>query len=67
MTIAVDLDILSLQSTVRSCSGLENSTRLLVQVPQAAGLVNIFIFLLKIKFFPIYANNFCDAGQLPIL
>ena len=38
-----------------------------LQVPQAAGQVNILIFLVKIKFFPIYANNFCDAGQVPIL
>ena len=25
------------------------------------------MFLVKIEFFPIYANNFCDAGQVPIL
>ena len=41
--------------------------RLYLQVPQAAGQVKILIFLVKNKFFPIYANNFCDAGQVPIL
>ena len=38
-----------------------------LRVPKAAGRVKILIFLVKIKFFPIYANNFCDAGQVPIL
>ena len=38
-----------------------------LQVPQAAGQVKIFIFLMKIKYFPIYANNFCGAGQVLIL
>ena len=38
-----------------------------LQVPQAAGQVKILIFLVKIKLFPIYANIFCDAGQVPIL
>ena len=33
---------------------------------QPAGQVKILKFLVKIKFFPIYANSFCDAGQLPI-
>ena len=37
-----------------------------LRVPQAAGQVKILIFLVKIKSFPIYANNFCDAGQVPI-
>ena len=36
-------------------------------VPQAAGQVEILIFLMKIYNFSIYANNFCDAGQVPIL
>ena len=36
-------------------------------MPQAAGQVKILIFLVKIKFFPIYANIFGDAGQVPIL
>ena len=40
--------------------------RLYLRVPQAAGQVKILIFLVKIKFFPIYANIFCDAGQVPI-
>ena len=37
-----------------------------LRVPEAAGQVKILIFLLKIKFSPIHANNFCDAGQVPI-
>ena len=37
-----------------------------LRVPQAAGQVKILIFLVKIKFSPIYANSFCDAGQVPI-
>ena len=41
---------------VRSC----------LRLPQAAGQVKILIFLVKIKFFPIYGNIFCDAGQVPI-
>ena len=36
-----------------------------LRVPQAAGQVKILIFLVKFKFSPIYANNFCDAGQVP--
>ena len=38
-----------------------------LRVPQAAGQVEISIFLMKINIFPIYANKFCDAGQVPIL
>ena len=38
-----------------------------LRVLQAAGRVKILIFLVKIKFFPIYAYDFCDAGQVPIL
>ena len=38
-----------------------------LRVPQAAGQVEILIFLMKINIFPIYANNICDAGQVPIL
>ena len=38
-----------------------------LRVPQAAGQVKILIFLVKVKFFPMYANIFCDAGQVPIL
>ena len=37
-----------------------------LQVSQAAGQVNILIFLVKIKFSPMFANKFCDAGQVPI-
>ena len=38
-----------------------------LRVPQAAGQVKILIFLVKIKNFPMYANIFSDAGQVPIL
>ena len=38
-----------------------------LRVPQAAGQVKILIFLVKFYFFLIYVNNFCDAGQVPIL
>ena len=38
-----------------------------LRVPQAAGQVKILLFPVKIKNFPIYAINFCDAGQVPIL
>ena len=38
-----------------------------LRVPQTAGQVKILLFLVKFKFPPIYANNFCDAGQVPIL
>ena len=38
-----------------------------LRVPQAAGQVKMLIFLVKFNFFPIYANIFCDAGQVPIL
>ena len=38
-----------------------------LRVPQAAGQVEISILLVKINCFPIYANHFCDAGQVPIL
>ena len=38
-----------------------------LRVTQAKGQVEILSFLVKINFFPIYANNFCDAGQVPIL
>ena len=41
---------------VRSC----------LRVPQAAGQVKILILLVKIKFFPMFTNIFCDAGQVPI-
>ena len=37
-----------------------------LRVPQAAGQVEILIFLVKIIFFLIYVNNFCNAGQVPI-
>ena len=38
-----------------------------LRVPQAAGQVKILLFLVKLNFFPIYANNLCDAGQVHIL
>ena len=37
-----------------------------LRVPQAAGQVKMLIFLVKIKNIPIYANNFCDTGRVPI-
>ena len=37
-----------------------------LRVPQAAGQVKILRFLVKIKFFPMYVNIFCDAGQVLI-
>ena len=40
---------------------------LYLRVPHAERQVKILIFLVKIKFFPIYANNFCDAVQVPSL
>ena len=38
-----------------------------LRVPQAAGQVKILLILVEFKFPPIHANNFCDAGQVPIL
>ena len=38
-----------------------------LRVHQAAGQVKILIFLVKITCFPLYANKYCDAGQVPIL
>ena len=39
-----------------------------LRVPQAAGQVKNLIFLAsEINFFPMYANIFCNAGQVPIL
>ena len=32
-------------------------------MPQAAGQVNILIFLVKINFFPMYANFFVIEGK----
>ena len=34
-----------------------------LQLHQAAGQLKILIFLVKIIFFPMYANIFCDAGK----
>ena len=53
------------------CKYIQGSKIALVRsylpVPQAAGQVKILIFLVKFYFFLIYVNNFCDAGQVPIL
>ena len=38
-----------------------------LRVRQAAGQVKNLLFLMKNTFFPLYANNFCDAGQVLIL
>ena len=34
--------------------------------PQAEGQVKSLTFFCENYFFPIYVNNFCDAGQVPI-
>ena len=49
-------------------AGLENCTRPLV-FTSASGCRTSenFAILVKIKNFPIYAINLCDAGQVPIL
>ena len=49
-------------------SGLENSTRPLV-FTSASGCRASENFDISSEnyFFPIYANTFCDAGQVPIL
>ena len=49
--------------------GLENTlVHLYLRVPQAAGHgKRIFWYFWCKCLFSIYANNFCDAGQLPIL
>ena len=49
-------------------AGLENSTRPLV-FTSASGCRASENFDISSEnyFFPIYANNFCDAGQVPIL
>ena len=50
------------QSTAPCPTGMENITRLLVfTCSKAAGQVKILLFL--VNFF-IYANTFCDAGQV---
>ena len=38
-----------------------------LRVPQAAGQAKILIFLVKVIFFPMHANIFCDTGRMPIL
>ena len=49
-------------------AGLEKSTLSLVFTSASGCRVSEnLIFLLKIKIFPIYATNFCDARQVPIL
>ena len=49
-------------------AGLENSTRPLV-FTSASGCraSENFDISSEIHFFPLYANNICDAGQVPIL
>ena len=59
-------------SVMRGLPGFNQGSKIALvrsylQVPQAAGQVKISIFPMKIKYFPIYANNFCDAGQVLIL
>ena len=50
-------------------SGLENSTRQLVFLSASVckASENFDISSVKFNVFPIYANNFSDAGQMPIL
>ena len=49
-------------------SGLENSTRPLVFMSASGCRASEnFDFTSENQFFPIYANNICDAGQVPIL
>ena len=48
-------------------SGLENSTRPLVFTSASGCRASEDLDISSINyFFPIYANNFCDAGQVPI-
>ena len=51
----------------KSAAGLENSTRQLVFMSTLGcrASENFDIFS-ENYFFPIYVNNFCDAGQAPI-
>ena len=50
-------------------SGLKNSTHPLIftSVSGSRATENFDIFFNEIKYFPIFANNFCDAGQVLIL
>ena len=52
-------------------SGLENSTHPHVFTShsgcRASENLDISLNLMKIKYFPIYSNSFCDAGQALIL
>ena len=60
----------ALKGTIKKETVYQGSKIVLVRsylrVPEAAGQVKFLISLLKIKFFPIYANNYFDAGQVPI-
>ena len=48
-------------------TGLENSTRPLVFTSSSGCRASEnFDISIENYFFPIYANNFCDAGQVPI-
>ena len=70
-SITVHFNILKRPQLPHFSTDLQGSKIALVRsylrVPQAAGQVKILMFLVKIKFFPIYANIFSDAGQVPIL
>ena len=50
-----------------ACSGLENSTRpLLFTSTKGCRASENFEISSENQILPIYANNFCDAGQVPI-
>ena len=55
-------------STLYAIQALKNPlVRSYLQVPQAAGQVKLWMISNEINIFSIYTNNFCDAGQVPIL
>ena len=73
-TIRKTPSLVWLQIRIKSvCSATETTlqgmiialVRSYLRMPETAGQVKILIFL--VNFFPIYANDFCDAGQVPIL
>ena len=56
-----------IDSTIKRHGSKIALVRSYLRVPQAAGQVEILIFLVNIKIFPICATNFCDAGQVAII
>ena len=48
--------------------GLENNTRPLILTSASGCKASEYFDITRENyFFPIYANNFCEAGQVPIL